>query len=166
MGISFLTFLFTIKSFIEMKKIVCSLFFALLVVGVVAANGIDVPKKITTTFKAKYPTAEEVIWSMADDIYTAEFVLDGYDAIETFEKNGNWIKTVTELEEDYLPQVILNYLEETYDDRSINYASKVEDKSGVTFMLVLEVTTYDDNDEEVTKGVNLKFDEDGKLIKK
>ncbi len=149
-----------------MKKVICSLFFVLLVAGVVTAHGIDVPKKIAATFKAKYPTAEAVAWSMEEGIYSVEFVLDGYNALSTFETNEEWEKTVIEVDEDYLSNETINYLEETYDDVSINAVSKIEDKSGITFMVRVEVTTTDDEDEETSQMVTLKFDEDGNLINK
>lgn len=147
-----------------MKKIICSLFFAFLAVGIVAANGIDVPTKVASTFKAKYPSAEDVVWDMANDHYIATFNLDGSDASSTFEKDGTWKETVTEISEDELPEEISKYLEDNYDDNNINSASKIETPSSTTFSINVEVTETDDEDEESTSTIILTFDEEGSLI--
>lgn len=138
------------------------MFFALLVVGSVVANGIDVPKKIATTFKAKYPTVEEVNWTMSDNIYTAEFMIDENDAISNFEKDGKWIETIIAISEEDLPDAVIAYLEENYGDSEIDFASKIEQPSGTIFSIEKEITK--EEDEEVTEVVTLNFDEDGNLI--
>lgn len=147
-----------------MKKIVCSLFFALLLVGGVAAKGIDVPSKVTSTFNEKYPSAVDVVWDMENELYTATFNFDGINSNATFQVDGIWIETVTEISEDEVPEEISKYLEENYDNNDINFASKIETPSSTTFSINVDVTETDDEDEETTSTLILIFDEEGNLI--
>ena len=149
-----------------MKKILSALFFSLAIVAIALGNGIDVPTRVNDAFKAKYPLIKTVNWNLENGIYTAEFEENDFSIACSFDEDGNWTKTVSEISEDDLSENILAYLEDNYDSPSIVLAAKIETEESITFSVSIEVEeeSEDEDEDAETKEYTLIFDEDGKKI--
>jgi len=55
----------------------------------------NIPSNVTASFATKYPKAEVKKWDVADDGYTAKAKEGSHKYFATFDKYGNWVKTVT-----------------------------------------------------------------------
>ncbi len=58
-------------------------------------NGADVPQNIAAAFKTKYPDAQVKSWITNNDGYTAKAKGSNGKYFASFDKSGNWTKTVT-----------------------------------------------------------------------
>lgn len=137
-----------------MKKIVFTL---CMLLGMYAyAQDIDVPSEVLTAFEVKYPEAEEVEWKLRNDAYQAEY-FDFFQCIAVFNTEGLWMKTISLVAEDDLPETAYAYIDETYEISSVIQVQMIEDnKYNISYkVMVLE---------EGAK-VTLKFNEEGDKIK-
>jgi hypothetical protein len=150
-----------------MKKLISALFFTLAIVAIALGNGIDVPKKVNAAFVAKFPAAEFVEWAMENGDYTAQFSEEDYSISCSFDKTGNWTKTITEIYEEDLAETITTFLKENYYSSSVVLVAKIETPDDISYSVSIEVEIESDDEEEdvETKGYTLIFNKDGKLIK-
>lgn len=137
-----------------MKKIVITICFLL---GISAfAQEADVPAKVLTAFKVKCPDAEEVEWKLRKDTYQAEF-FDFYQTIVVFNNEGLWVRTISLVSEDDLPETAYDFIDENYEISQILQIHKIEDnKQTISYKVMIM-----DESEKVT----LKFSEEGAQIK-
>lgn len=120
------------------------------------AQDIEVPAKVLAAFEAKYPNAEEVEWKLRNDTYQAEYS-DFFQTIAVYNLDGQWMKTISLISEDDLPEITYDYIEENYDLSQILQIHMIEDnKQTISYKVIV----LDDG----TK-VTLKFKEDGALFK-
>lgn len=150
-----------------MKKLMSVLFFSLALVAIVFGNGIDVPVKVNNAFKTKFPDATEVTWMMENGIYTANFMDKDYAISCSFDKSGNWEKTVTELYEEDLSEEIISYLNEEYEFPPLLSAEKITTSLGTQFSVLIEVEKVSEDEDEETEITNylITFDETGNFLK-
>ena len=59
------------------------------------AQTIAVPPKVQIAFAAKYPQTQLKNWKIEDGQYVASFVMDNRDGEVTYDRDGNWVSTMT-----------------------------------------------------------------------
>lgn len=65
----------------------------------------DPPEKVLIAFKAKYPNAEKVTWSVDRNTrHEAGFIQDGSHFRADFEADGTWVETETSVKWDEVPE--------------------------------------------------------------
>jgi hypothetical protein len=57
-----------------------------------AINPSEVPSAVMSTFNEKYPAATSVTWELEDNIYEAEFKLDGKKKEVEFSADGKFLR--------------------------------------------------------------------------
>ena len=86
----------------------------------------NAPEAVMSAFNQKFPNAENVEWEQKDDnIWEAEFDLDGDEVEAEFSGSGEWMETETEIENSELPELISNTVKENYPDHNIDEASYI-----------------------------------------
>lgn len=121
------------------------------------AQEVEVPEEVLATFEEIFPTATNVNWEENDVLYIATFTIDDYSIKATFEENGDWVETNTEIEFKDLPAAAQEYIKAEF---------VVEQYYSITKLEVPEEVRYFAYFETDTEGVNLTFDEDGNLVHK
>ncbi len=87
-----------------------------------------VPAAVTNSFKAKFPKAEKVTWELEKKTsYEANFKLNNAEQSSTFDANGKWMETETEIKISELPQAIQQTMSKQFADYKIHEACKLED---------------------------------------
>ncbi len=137
-----------------MKRIVISL---CMLLGMYAyAQDFEVPTEVLTAFESKYPEAEDLEWKLRNDTYQAEF-LDINQCIAVFSADGTWMKTISLVTEDDLPETAYAYIDETYEISNVIQVQMIEDNKYTISYKVMVL--------EGGAKVSLKFNEDGEIIK-
>lgn len=137
-----------------MKKLVFTLS---MFMGIYAyAQDVEVPSEVLTAFEAKYPNSEEVDWKLRNDAYQAEF-FDFFQCIAVFNAEGLWLKTISLVAEDDLPDTAYEYIDENYEISDVIQVQMIEDNKSTIMYKVMVL-------EEGAK-VTLKFNEEGEKIK-
>lgn len=137
-----------------MKKILITI---CLLLGISAfAQEAEVPSKVLTAFQLKYPDVEEVEWKLRKDTYQAEF-FDLYQTIVVYANEGLWMRTISLVSEDDLPETAYEFIDENYEISQILQIHMIEDnKQTISYKVMIM-----DESEKVT----FKFSEEGRQIK-
>ena len=86
-----------------------------------------VPASVIKSFKAKFPSAENVKWELENkNEYEAVFKTKGVEQSASFEMNGKWMETETEMKISELSAEIQKSVTKNYAGYKIDEASKVE----------------------------------------
>jgi hypothetical protein len=95
---------------------------------------------VIASFEMKFGKDRDVRWKISDQSdYQAVFNQDQHPVVVYFNKNGNWLKTETELLSSELPAVILRTIVNAFKGNSIRKAYQVEKPDeGKTFRLILK----------------------------
>ncbi|MEI6816643.1 MAG: PepSY-like domain-containing protein [Bacteroidota bacterium] len=139
-----------------MKKVILILVMAVTIVLSANAqkmNAKDVPTAVTTSFAKNFPTVKDPKWVKEDGNYEANFDFNKAETSAEFDASGTLLETETEISVSALPQPALDYAKKTYPDNKIKEASRIKDAKGII--------SY----EAEMKGMDLVFDEKGKMLK-
>lgn len=98
------------------------------------------PEAAQRSFVSRYGTDKEVLWKKTgENDYQAVFQSGEQPAVAYYDRNGNWLKTETELKSNELPLVIVETVKNAYRGSSISGAFLVEKNSGEnTFLISLK----------------------------
>ena len=118
-------------------------------------NGkIDVPAKVKSALKQKYPEAKNVAWEKEKGNYEANWGgKSGEDNSVQFTPAGTFIEIVKAIPVSQLPSNVASYVKQHYNDAKITEAGKVTDANGNL--------SY----EAEVKGRDVIFDEKGNFVK-
>lgn len=114
----------------------------------------DVPLKVKEAFAKKFVSIKVEEWEKENVNYEAEFDLNKEECSATFDDNGNWLETETEIKPSALPKAALDYLAKNLPAKKIKDAAKIENAEGKI--------TY----EAEVNDVDFLFDEAGNFIGK
>ena len=121
-----------------MKKI---LLFVLLTVASLLAgcnNGIQKsPKQVRQAFETMFPGATHVEWDKEFSSYSADFYHDGHEKEAQFDKDGNWMRTKTELTFVEVPTPVMDAAHE-YCDWEVDDVYLYEQAQGVAIYYIIE----------------------------
>ena len=82
---------------------------------------------VMTTFKVKFPSAENVTWEMETaGEYEASFKSNTVEQSATFDRNGRWVSTETEINVSELPETVTQAIAKQFAGFKTTEASKVE----------------------------------------
>src|ERR1700748_1915335 len=90
----------------------------------VTTAGNNVPDAVAASFNNKYPVAQVKAWQFKKGSYTAKAVIGGQKYFVSFDKNGNWLSTASNIAWQWnLPKNINNAYNKTqYNNWNVYYA--------------------------------------------
>lgn len=110
------------------------------------------PAAVTTAFEKSFPNTTVKKWDKEDGGYEANFSKDGKSMSATYNADGTWKETETDIKIDELPASVSNYINTNYKGAKIKEAAIVERANGKMY-------------EAEVKGKDLLFDMNGKFLK-
>ena len=113
----------------------------------------SVPAEAKAAFAKNFPGATVKKWDKEDGNYEANFTKDGKTMSATFDAQGTWVETETDIKVSELPAAVSDYVKTNYKGASIKEAAVI---SNPTSKKIYEAEV---------KGKDLLFDENGKFIK-
>lgn len=130
-------------NFKKMKKYLIMLLCAAFMSISVYAQKISadkVPAAASSAFKSKFPGATKVGWELENvNEYEAEFKLNGEEMSASYDKEGKWMETETEIKVSALPAAIQSALKKNFAEFKVKEASKIESaKNGNCFEAEIE----------------------------
>ena len=130
----------------------------------------NVPGAVITAFAAKYPKAEVKNWAIENDEYTAKAKGDNGKYFATFDKNGDWVKTVSKFNWPWhlTPVVRKAFKNSQYGAWHIYGINIVEKPSGQFYQVMVDDANHpvDAFHQNVsTQNRLLEFKSDGELVK-
>jgi hypothetical protein len=104
----------------------------------------NIPETVVAALKQKYPTAELKGWNVNDDVYTAKIRLDGKKYFTAFNKNGDWINTVSKISWTWdLPKPVNEgFKNSQYRSWNIYDIHQITKPSGVFYQLTVNNANF------------------------
>ncbi|MDF2436346.1 MAG: hypothetical protein K0Q95_722 [Bacteroidota bacterium] len=124
-----------------MKRICCSVLGLLLIGNITFAQKIqssDVPQSILNTFHNAYLNAENPQWEMDYDNYEVKFKNNKAETTTTYNKDGKWMKTETQVSRSSMPDAVKESLSKEFDSYNVNDIERVDKPDGVSYLIDLE----------------------------
>jgi len=135
-----------------------SFFIAAVLSMSIAACAQTPPKSVSDNFNAKFSGATKVKWDQEEkNEWEAEFKLNGKEMSVSFDLNGKWLKTETELKKSDLPENVLSVVNKEFEGWKIESVESFENSEIKAFELGIE---KGDSEMEV------QISADGKIISK
>ncbi len=114
----------------KMKSISIMLIAGLLICSATFAQKLTadkVPAAVRNAFKAKFPKVTNAKWAMEDKTeYEAKFTLDSAKHSASFDKDGKWLETETEIEIAKLPQEVSGSILKNFPAYKIKEAAQLQ----------------------------------------
>ena len=95
------------------------------------------PKQVREAFETMFPDATHVEWDKEFSTYKAEFYHDGHEKDAQFDKEGNWMRTKTELSIVEVPAPVMEAARE-HCDWEIDDVCLFEQADGVATYYLIE----------------------------
>jgi uncharacterized membrane protein YkoI len=118
----------------------------------------EVPAYVKNTFSQKFPKATKVKWDNEEENeWEAEFKMDGKEYTASFDNNGKWLETESDIESKEIPSTV----KATLDKEFLGYKIKESDISETDNGKVYEF--------DLKKGdveIEVAIDINGKVINK
>ncbi len=147
----------------------------LMILGLaVCGSGQNVPATISKALANKYKKAQNVSWTANKNSFEAVFEHNNFVKKATFDKEGKWLETVTELSVDNLMSCITDLVEDEYSDSYIIEAVYFEKPEASEYIITIESNDELDDSEEETEPATkessssytrLVFDDDCELVR-
>jgi len=115
----------------------------------------EIPNEIRDSFKGKFKGAKKTEWTIKEDRYKVTFELDGSEMFAYLDRHGDWMKSFTKLEQEQLPEQVLNYLDSEYPAYQLTKIYQKNTPYGKSYTIAVK------GDQEY---VWLEFDENGVLL--
>ena len=110
-----------------MKKELIVVIAVALTLGLVSCKKVNVPEKVKASFEQKFKNAGEVEWEQEkNNIWEAEFETGGKEMSATFDGNGSWLETETEIESSEVPQVVVDAAAKKFPDYTVKEWELIE----------------------------------------
>ena len=113
----------------------------------------DVPLIVKKAFHKYFQAASKPSWELEKGNYEANFVQSGMKMSATFDSNGGWLETETEIGTNTLPSDANIYIEKNCKGKNIKKVSRIKMANGEEMY------------EAEVKGMDYIFDANGKFIK-
>ncbi len=98
----------------------------------------EAPKQVHAVLLKMYPNTVDVIWQNDVDrpnVWLAEFEDNGQMLTVFIDDDGNWIETLSVIEQDKMPKTIAGKLQEAFEEYELLEGVMVSDKSGDSYRL-------------------------------
>ncbi|HEX5154754.1 MAG TPA: PepSY-like domain-containing protein [Parafilimonas sp.] len=132
-----------------MKKLFSAV---LLIISVGCFSQNNIPQAVQESFNKKFANTTVKKWDKEDGGYEANFSKDGKSMSATFDANGTWKETETDIKITELPTSISEYIKANYKNAGIKEAAVIETTKGKMY-------------EAEVKDKDLLFDMNGKFLK-
>jgi hypothetical protein len=96
-----------------------------------------IPKQVRQAFETMFPGATHVEWDKEFSSYTADFFHEGHEKEAQFDKEGNWMRTKTELSIVEVPAPVMEAALE-HCDWEIDDVCLYEQANGVAAYYMIE----------------------------
>lgn len=128
----------------------------LLMAGITSYAQVTPPEEVSKIFIEKYPKAAKAKWEVKNENHVVSF-FDVKQKQATFDATGKWKKTITLLQEEDVPEPILEVILEDYTEYETTGFQFIETEKGASNYLIKLINEDDEK-------VSLKFKADGTLI--
>jgi hypothetical protein len=118
----------------------------------------NVPAAVIQAFNQQYPNAESVEWDSEKDGYEADFKIAGQEMEASFDLNGAWLETESDIDKDMLPDAVKRAVSTQFFGQKIE---DVEQLSTPQWNAAYKIKLEDGDDK-----VKVYFDMDGRLLKR
>ena len=96
----------------------------------------EVPQEVLKSFGTKYTAYKKVIWRKMDVLYEAEVFIGKKVSFVTFEANGNWVETLTEIKLAELPAEVVAGVKKLFSSAKLKAAAIIEQSTNVNLYIV------------------------------
>ena len=127
--------------------------FLIALLFVISCTAQNIPAAVNQAFTKAFPSTTVKKWDKEDGNYEANFSKDGKTMSATFDANGKWMETETDIKISELPAAVTDYVKANYKSATIKEAAIISNSSSSKIY------------EAEVKGKDLLFDETGKFIK-
>ena len=103
-----------------------------------ATDKIDITPAVIQSFKSTFAQASEVNWSVSDNLYKAEFALNGQYASVFYEADGNLVATMRNISSQQLPITLQASLKKEYADFWISELIEVTNADGISYYVTIQ----------------------------
>ncbi|HDZ03921.1 hypothetical protein LCGC14_0199050 [marine sediment metagenome] len=117
-----------------------------------------VPRSVQIKFLELEPSALKINWTIDDEIYQVDCLINSKKSTSYFDKSGNWLETESEIDSEELPEAILKTLRTKMGEYSIVDIELVKTKEN---QVLYEVDLKKEN-----KFYDILFNESGKILRK
>jgi len=133
-------------------------------------NTTEVPAAVQSAFAAKYPNAQVKNWEATNNRFTAKAKEAGHKYFATFDKNGNWVNTITKYNwpGHMSPNVKQAFKKSEYGSWHIYGINIVESPAGQVYQVMVDDANHKINanhQELFTVNHTIEFKQDGNLVK-
>ena len=118
----------------------------------------NVPRDVQIKFLELEPSAHKIDWTIDNEIYQVDYLINSKKTTSYFDKSGNWLETESEIDAAELPEAILKTLKTKLNEYSIIDIELVKTKES---QILYEVDLKKDN-----KLYDILFDKTGKILRK
>ncbi len=119
-------------------------------------NDASVPEAVKQQFSKIYPTIKTAEWDQEGDLFEAEFKISGRERTALFSADGTLNRFSEEIEEQHLPQAILEKLQANYNNLNVSEVLRVQQQNKTYYLVEL--------DRKQEKDILLRFDKNGQLM--
>ena len=124
-----------------MKRLVLTFAIALTFIGFSSFKAIDdsiAPEAAVKSFKSAFKSATEVSWSITENLYKANFSLNGQYVSAFYNAEGQMIALTKNLSSLELPIALQAKLKKNYDGYWISDLIEVANEEGTSYYITLE----------------------------
>ena len=115
------------------------------------------PRRVEEEFKAQYPLVQEYQWKSNIGEYEFEFYLDERRQLALLNRKGDLLRLSSEINPNQVPALVLDSLDKTYSDFSIESANKIK---------ISDSTVYELQIMREHRGWDLFYADNGNLLEK
>jgi len=133
-------------------------------------NKNEIPATVQAAFTAKYPNAQVKDWDVANDQFTAKAKEASHKYFATFDKNGNWVNTVTKYNwpGHLSPPVKAAFKKSEYSSWHIYGINIVQSPAGQVYQVMVDDANHkiNSNHQELfTVNHTIEYTQDGNQVK-
>ncbi len=122
-----------------MKRLLVTLTIALSFISLSSfANDREVSRKAMESFASSFKNATEVTWTVTDDYFKANFVMNGQYVAAFYDNDGYMLALTRNLSSLQLPIALQADLKKNYDQYWISDVMEVADENGTSYYVTLE----------------------------
>jgi len=124
-----------------LKKI---LFLSILAIGKLTSCSETPPTIVSDFFSEQFANAKKVSWGHeTESEWEAEFMMDGKEMSATYDDAGIWMETEIEIEEDELPELVKNALDQNFKFYKLGEVSIIETSDFKGYEVIVETNDQD-----------------------
>lgn len=108
-----------------MKKVISAAFIGGFVISA-CAQKVEAPDAVKSAFNTKFSAAQGVVWEQEGEAWEADFKMKNVKMSASFDVNGGWLATETEMKTKEAPEVVTSALEKGFAGWELEELESVE----------------------------------------